>query len=156
MLLHLIGLGTTIAPEFTVLNELADLYEQLGQAVPAKYLLYGRDAHRTPAGIHTDGLGKVLADGWCPIRRSQPSGPATGASPDSGQQPGWTYFPDQESHRTGTGQRELGKGHPGLHALHMALQEEFEAGRQTAVDWEEIAERALKLQRHRAVVASGP
>ena len=37
------------APDFTRLNALAELYEALGQGVPAKYPLYGRDAHRTRA-----------------------------------------------------------------------------------------------------------
>jgi hypothetical protein len=35
-----------------------ELYEKMDQGVPAKYPLYGRDAHRTRAGIHADGLNK--------------------------------------------------------------------------------------------------
>ena len=37
---------------------LADVYEAMGQGLPAKYPLYGRDAHRTRAGVHADGLNK--------------------------------------------------------------------------------------------------
>ena len=30
----------------------------MGEPVPPKYPLYGRDAHRTRAGVHADGLNK--------------------------------------------------------------------------------------------------
>jgi len=43
-------------PDFTALNGLCELYETLGEPVPAKYPLYGRDAHRTRAGIHANGI----------------------------------------------------------------------------------------------------
>lgn len=60
VLLHLIGMEFFQAdpPDFKVLNALNDLYSTLGQGVPAKYPLFGRDAHRTRAGIHADGLNK--------------------------------------------------------------------------------------------------
>ncbi|WP_380084070.1 hypothetical protein [Deinococcus lacus] len=58
VLLHLVGMRLTETPNFRALNELADLYAEMGQGVPAKYPLYGRDAHRTRAGIHADGLNK--------------------------------------------------------------------------------------------------
>jgi citrate (Re)-synthase len=45
-------------PDFTALNELANLYAKMGQPLADKYPLYGRDAHRTRAGIHADGLNK--------------------------------------------------------------------------------------------------
>ena len=31
-------------PDFTVLNELAQLYDSMGEALPPKYPLFGRDA----------------------------------------------------------------------------------------------------------------
>jgi len=40
------------------LNGLAALYVDLGEPLPPKYPLYGRDAHRTRAGVHADGLNK--------------------------------------------------------------------------------------------------
>ena len=43
----------------------------------------------------------------------------------------------------------------GLRSLHADLTAEFDAGRQTAVEWEEIAERALKLGAGSPVVRSG-
>jgi isopropylmalate/homocitrate/citramalate synthase len=51
VLLHLIGMGYFAGekPDFTALNGLVGLYEDMGQGVPAKYPLYGRDAHRTRA-----------------------------------------------------------------------------------------------------------
>ena len=54
VLLHLLGMGffSAAAPDFSVLNKLADLYRGMGSAVPAQYPLFGRDAHRTRAGIH--------------------------------------------------------------------------------------------------------
>jgi citrate (Re)-synthase len=57
VLLHLIGMGYFLSekPDFTVLNELAELYAQMSQPVAEKYPLYGRDAYRTRAGIHADG-----------------------------------------------------------------------------------------------------
>jgi hypothetical protein len=60
ILLHLIGMGyyADCRPDFTVLNELAELYTRMGQPVADKYPLYGRDAHRTRAGIHADGINK--------------------------------------------------------------------------------------------------
>ncbi|MGH2602599.1 MAG: pyruvate carboxyltransferase, partial [Dehalococcoidia bacterium] len=60
VLLHLIGMGyfAEDRPDFGVLNELAELYARSGETLPPKYPLYGRDAHRTRAGIHADGLNK--------------------------------------------------------------------------------------------------
>src|SRR5260370_24450574 len=60
VLMHLIGMGffAEKLPDFTVLNELAEMYASLGQPIAEKAPLYGRDAHRTRAGIHVDGLNK--------------------------------------------------------------------------------------------------
>ena len=44
--------------DFTALHDLAALYAEMGEPMPAKYPLYGRDAHRTRAGVHADGLKK--------------------------------------------------------------------------------------------------
>src|ERR1700738_2764014 len=58
--LHLIGMGyyANRHPDFTALNDLGHLYAEMGHPVADKYPLYGRDAHRTRAGIHADGLNK--------------------------------------------------------------------------------------------------
>lgn len=58
VLLHLLGMGyfRDNPPDFTALNALVDLYAAMGEELSAKYPLYGRDAHRTRAGVHADGL----------------------------------------------------------------------------------------------------
>lgn len=142
VLLHLLGLGLLPSqPDYPVLNDLADLYERLGQGVPAKYPLYGRDAHRTRAGIHADGLNKfwpMYAPFDVPRLLGRPL--ALSLTKDSGLA-GLIFL--IKGH-TGV---ELGKEHPGLNALHADLIAEFDAGRQTAIEWEEIEPRARSLTR---------
>ncbi|SMB88501.1 pyruvate carboxyltransferase [Deinococcus hopiensis] len=136
VLLHLIGLNLLPGqPDYHVLNRLADLYERLGQGVPAKYPLYGRDAHRTRAGIHADGLNKFWPM-YAPFDVPALLGRTLDLSltKDSGLA-GLIFL--VKAH-TGT---ELGKDHEGLRALHAELSAEFDAGRQTAAEWEEIADR---------------
>ncbi len=60
VLMHLLGMGyfPEQQPDFTALNALVDLYAEMNEPVPPKYPLYGRDAHRTRAGVHADGLNK--------------------------------------------------------------------------------------------------
>jgi len=52
VLIHLLGMGyfPDVKPDFSALNRLADLFTRMGEPLPAKYPLYGRDAHRTRAG----------------------------------------------------------------------------------------------------------
>lgn len=139
VLLHLIGMHLTAQADFTVLNKLNDLYERLGQGVPTKYPLYGRDAHRTRAGIHADGLNKfwpMYAPFNVPALLGRPLD--LSLTKDSGIA-GLIFLIKQH-----TGQ-ELAKDHAGLRALHHHLTADFDAGRQTAVEWEEIAARAQAL-----------
>ena len=46
IVMHLLGMGyfRDQQPDFTALNDLVDLYAAMGEAIPAKYPLYGRDA----------------------------------------------------------------------------------------------------------------
>lgn len=139
VLLHLVGMGLSEQPNFRALNELADLYTEMGQGVPAKYPLYGRDAHRTRAGIHADGLNKfwpMYAPFDVPALLGRPL--EVSLTKDSGIA-GLIFLVKQH-----TG-RELSKDHAGLQALHAELVAEFDAGRQTAVEWEELAERVTGL-----------
>lgn len=141
VLLHLIGMGLLgdARPDFTALNDLAALYEETGQGLPAKYPLFGRDAHRTRAGIHADGLNKhwpMYAPFDVPRLLGRPL--EVSLTADSGVA-GLIFLVRQH---TGT---ELPKDDPGLRALHEQLQAEFAGGRQTAVDWEELAERVDHL-----------
>ncbi|MEW6422203.1 MAG: pyruvate carboxyltransferase [Deinococcota bacterium] len=140
ILLHLIGLNLLPGqPDYHALNALADLYEKLDQGVPAKYPLYGRDAHRTRAGIHADGLNKFWPM-YAPFDVPRLLGRALDLSltKDSGLA-GLIFLIKQH---TGV---ELGKTHPGLCALHDELTAQFDAGRQTAVEWEEIEGRVRPL-----------
>jgi 2-phosphinomethylmalic acid synthase len=135
ILLHAAGMGCLPeVPDFHVLNELAELYEEMGEPVPAKYPLYGRDAHRTRAGIHADGLNKfwwMYAPFDVPGLLGRPL--ELSYTRDSGLA-GLVFLIRQH-----TG-REPAKDDPDLQTLHAELERQFDGGRQTAVEWEEIAE----------------
>ena len=121
-------------PDFRALNDLVELYDEIGQPVPAKYPLYGRDAHRTRAGIHADGLNKfwwMYAPFDVPRLLGRPL--ELSFTKDSGIA-GLIFLVKQH-----TGQ-ELAKDDPQLRAVHDELLRQFDAGRQTAVEWEEMAE----------------
>src|SRR6266566_6619783 len=135
ILMHLIGMGYfhTKQPDFTVLNELVDLYARMGEPVPAKYPLYGRDAHRTRAGVHADGLNKfwwMYAPFNVPALLGRPL--EVSLTKDSGLA-GLIFTIRQH---VGV---ELAKDDPGLLAVHAWVQAEFDHGRQTSIEWEELA-----------------
>lgn len=143
VLLHLIGMGggwfERTQPDFTALNDLAALYEDIGQGVPPKYPLYGRDAHRTRAGIHADGLNKywpMYAPFDVPALLGRPL--ELSLTKDSGIA-GLVFL--IKSH-TGV---EVAKGDPRLNALHNEIVADFDRGRQTAVEWEELEQRVGSL-----------
>ena len=134
VLMHAIGMGLVPepGPDFRVLNELAGLYADLGRPVPPAYPLYGRDAHRTRAGIHADGLNKfwwMYAPFDVPRLGGRPL--EVSLTRDSGIA-GLVFLIRQH-----TG-RELPKDDPELLRVHAALMEQFAGGRQTAVEWEEV------------------
>ncbi|MEZ0284971.1 MAG: pyruvate carboxyltransferase [Thermoleophilia bacterium] len=135
VLLHAIGMGLVREPfpDFRALNDLADLYAGLGAPLPATYPLYGRDAHRTRAGIHADGLNKfwwMYAPFDVPALIGRPL--EVSLTRDSGLA-GLVFLIRQH-----TG-RELAKDDPELVRVHEELGRQFDEGRQTAVEWEEIA-----------------
>jgi citrate (Re)-synthase len=136
ILFHLIGMGyyAECQPDFTVLNELAELYAQMGQPVADKYPLYGRDAHRTRAGIHADGLNKFWSM-YAPFDVPRLIGRPLEVSltKDSGVA-GLIFVAHQHL------QRDFGKEDPKIQAAHEWMLREFDEGRQTAVEWEEIAD----------------
>jgi 2-phosphinomethylmalic acid synthase len=133
VLLHAAGMGCLPElPDFRALNELVDLYDELEQGVPATYPLYGRDAHRTRAGIHADGLNKfwwMYAPFDVPRLLGRPL--ELSFTKDSGIA-GLIFLVTQH-----TG-RELRKDDPDLRRVHEELLRQFDAGRQTAVEWEEV------------------
>lgn len=135
VLLHLIGMGyfKEDAPDFSALNELAALYEEMGDPLPNKYPLYGRDAHRTRAGVHADGLNKfwwMYAPFDVPKLLGRPL--EVSLTKDSGIA-GLIFVVKQH---LGV---ELPKDDPGLQSVYAWMQAEFDGGRQTSIEWEEIA-----------------
>jgi 2-phosphinomethylmalic acid synthase len=134
VLLHLMGMGyfRERRPDFTVLNELAELYARMGEPIPPKYPLYGRDAHRTRAGVHADGLNKfwwMYAPFDVPGLLGRPL--EVSLTKDSGL--GGLVFVIRQ--RTGM---EVVKDDPRLQAVYAWLMTEFDNGRQTSVEWEEL------------------
>jgi citrate (Re)-synthase len=134
VLLHAIGMGLLPEPhpDFRVLGELAAVYEEIGEPLPPKYPLFGRDAHRTRAGIHADGLNKfwwMYAPFDVPRLLGRPL--EVSLTADSGLA-GLIFVIRQH-----TG-RELAKDDPDLRRVHAQLARQFEEGRQTAVEWEEV------------------
>ena len=135
ILLHAEGMGCLRArPNFRALNELAALYEEMGEPVPPKYPLYGRDAHRTRAGIHADGLNKFW---WMYAPFDVPHLLGRSLELSFTQDSGLAGLIFLIKQRTG---RELRKDDPQLLSVHDELMRQFDAGRQTAVEWEEISE----------------
>jgi isopropylmalate/homocitrate/citramalate synthase len=141
VLMHLIGMGyfTQAQPDFTALNDLVDLYRRMGEGVPAKYPLYGRDAHRTRAGVHADGLNKFW---WmyAPFNVPQLLGRPLEVSitKESGLA-GLVFLIHQH-----TGAMPA-KDDPALLALHEWVLAQFDNGRQTAIEWEELAPLVTKM-----------
>jgi 2-phosphinomethylmalic acid synthase len=142
VLLHLIGMGYLAEeqPDFSVLNDLAGLYEAMGQGLPAKYPLYGKDAHRTRAGIHADGLNKfwwMYAPFDVPKLLGRPL--EVSLTKESGLA-GLIFVIRQH---TGV---ERPKTDPLVQEIAAWMNAEFEHGRQTAVEWEELEERFAGLR----------
>lgn len=133
ILLHLLGMGCLEqSPDFKALNALVDLYEQMGQGIPPKYPLYGKDAHRTRAGIHADGLNKfwwMYAPFDVPGLLGRPL--EVSITRESGLA-GLVFVIRQHLNI------ELSKNDPALLRLAAWVNQEFDLGRQTAIEWEEL------------------
>jgi len=134
VLVHLIGMGyfSAAVPDFTALNALAELYGEMNQGLPPKYPLYGRDAHRTRAGIHADGLNKfwwMYAPFDVPSLLGRPL--AVSLTKDSGVA-GLVFLIRQH---LGV---EVQKGDEGLLSVHSWVTRQFDEGRVTAIEWEEL------------------
>jgi 2-phosphinomethylmalic acid synthase len=135
VLMHLMGMGffANQQPDFTALNELVDLYAQMGETIPPKYPLYGKDAHRTRAGIHADGLNKfwwMYASFNVPTLLGRPL--EVSLTKDSGIA-GLIFLIRQHMGI------DLAKDHPDLQRLYEWMMAEFDNGRQTSIEWEELA-----------------
>ncbi|MBV8276602.1 MAG: pyruvate carboxyltransferase, partial [Verrucomicrobia bacterium] len=146
ILLHLIGMGYFPAeqPSFQALNRLVDLYAGLSQPISEKYPLYGRDAHRTRAGIHADGLNKfwpMYAPFNVPSLIGRPL--EVSLTKDSGIA-GLIFVVNQKL------RRQLNKNDPALLEANHWIMTEFDEGRQTAIEWEEISHFFSRVGNHRA------
>jgi isopropylmalate/homocitrate/citramalate synthase len=105
----------------------------MGQPLPDKYPLFGRDAHRTRAIIHADGLNKfwwMYAPFDVPKLIGRPL--EVSLTKDSGIA-GLIFVARQHLHR------EFRKEDPDIRSAHEWMLRQFDEGRQTAVEWEEIA-----------------
>src|SRR5262249_55407513 len=135
ILLHLIGMGyfRERQPDFTALNDLVDLYAEMGEPIPPKYPLYGRDAHRTRAGVHADGLNKFW---WMYTSMNVPlllgRQIEVSLTKDSGL--GGLIFVIRQ--HLGL---EVDKQDTRLQEVYAWMMDEFEEGRQTSIEWEELA-----------------
>jgi isopropylmalate/homocitrate/citramalate synthase len=134
VLLHLIGMGyfRENPPDFTALNDLVTLYTEMGEAIPPKYPLYGRDAHRTRAGVHADGLNKfswMYAPFNVPDLLGRPL--EVSLTKESGIA-GLVFLIRQHLGL------DVPKDDHGLLAVHAWVTAEFDGGRQTSIEWEEL------------------
>jgi 2-phosphinomethylmalic acid synthase len=133
ILFHLIGMGYygPCKPNFKALNELAKMYSEMGQPLADKYPIYGRDAHRTRAGIHADGLNKfwwMYAPFDVPKLIGRPL--EVSLTKDSGLA-GLIFITRQRL------QKDFDKNNSMIQRAHQWMQQQFDEGRQTAVEWEE-------------------
>ncbi|HEX7021320.1 MAG TPA: hypothetical protein VF171_00585, partial [Trueperaceae bacterium] len=140
VLLHLLGMGyyPDATPDFTILNDLAALYAEMGEPLPDSYPLFGKDAHRTRAGIHADGLNKfwwMYAPFDVPKLLGRPL--EVSLTKDSGVA-GLVFLIRQH---LGV---DLAKDHPTVRKLHAHVMEEFESGRVTGIEWEELEARVRR------------
>ncbi len=137
VLLHMMGLGffKEKMPNFEALNGLVELYDSIGHAIAPKYPMYGRDAHRTRAGIHADGLNKfwwMYAPFNVPGLLGRPLEVSlTGDSGIAGLQ----FLVKQHLHL------DVPKDDSRLINVNDWIMSQFKEGRQTAIEWEEIEDR---------------
>lgn len=134
VIMHLIGMGyfSKVRPDFTVLNELGELYASRGEGIAPQYPLFGRDAHRTRAGVHADGLNKywpMYAAFDVPALLGRQL--EVSITKDSGLA-GLIFLARQH---LGI---EFAKTDPRLQSVHAWVQKQFDEGREVAIDWVEL------------------
>lgn len=134
VLLHLTGMGYFAgnAPNFKALNRLVTLYQEMGQEPSPSYPLYGRDAHRTRAGVHADGLNKfwqMYAPFDVPGLLGRPL--EVSLTKDSGSA-GLLFLIRQQLGL------EVGKEDEEVQAVQTWIDAQWAEGRTTGIDWPEI------------------
>lgn len=135
VLVHLLGMGymREARPDFRALNDLVDLYADIGEPLPAKYPLYGTDAHRTRAGIHADGINKfwwMYAPFDVPTLLGRPL--EVSLTKDSGVA-GVLFLLRQHLGL------DLAKSDPRVAEVAAWVDGQFRSGRTTGIEWEELA-----------------
>ena len=134
VLLHLLGMGyfQEAKPDFTALNDLVTLYADMGEPIPPKYPLYGRDAHRTRAGVHADGLNKFWSM-YAPFNVPELLGRPLEVSLTKDSGLGGLVFVIRQ--HLGL---EVEKHDPRLEEVYVWITAQFDGGRQTSIEWEEL------------------
>ncbi|MCX4881496.1 MULTISPECIES: pyruvate carboxyltransferase [unclassified Streptomyces] len=134
VMVHLLGMGYWAGTEVNLpaVNKLVELYDGIGSGPSQKYPLFGRDAYVTRAGIHADGLNKfwwMYAPFNAPLLTGRELDVAL--TKDSGQA-GLLFVLDK---RLGL---RLEKGDPRIVELLAWMDEQWDAGRVSAVEWNEL------------------
>lgn len=135
VLMHVIGMGyfEEARPDFAVLNDLADLYSKLGEPLATRYPLYGKDAHRTRAGIHADGLNKFW---WMyapfDVKKLLGRSLTVSITKDSGVA-GLIFLAKEHLGL------EISKDDAAIDWIHSWVMRQFDEGREVAIEWEELA-----------------
>ena len=118
--------------DFRVLNDLAELYKSMDQELPAKYPLFGKDAFVTRAGIHADGINKFW---WMYAPFNAPSLLGRQLEVSLTKDSGFAGLQFVIKQRLGL---DLPKRDPRVERIHAWLEEQFDNGRVTAVEWAEL------------------
>ncbi|MER8224382.1 pyruvate carboxyltransferase [Streptomyces sp. NPDC094143] len=134
VMVHLLGMGywPDGGIDLTAVNKLVDLYDGIGAGPSQKYPLFGRDAYVTRAGIHADGLNKfwwMYAPFNAPLLTGRELDVAL--TKDSGQA-GLVFVLNK---RLGL---RLEKGDPRVVELLAWMDEQWDAGRVSAIEWSEL------------------
>lgn len=134
IMVHLIGMGywrdNTV--NLKAINQLVELYEEMGVPLASKYPLFGRDAFLTRAGIHADGINKfwwMYAPFNAPLLLGRNLDVVL--TKDSGQA-GLLFLLKQ---RLGL---DLSKNAPLVIGMNKWIEDQFASGRVSPIVWEEL------------------
>lgn len=135
VIVHLLGMGywRDNPPNVRAVNDLVDLYHEMGVGPASKYPLFGGDAYITRAGIHADGLNKFW---WmyAPFNASLLVGRELEVmlTKDSGQA-GLLFVLRKHV------DPDLAKDDSRMRRVQDWLDREFDGGRTTGIGWAELA-----------------
>ncbi|MFG2527478.1 pyruvate carboxyltransferase [Streptomyces sp. NPDC048516] len=134
VMVHLLGMGywSGARVNLPAVNKLVELYEGIGSGPSQKYPFFGRDAYVTRAGIHADGLNKfwwMYAPFNAPLLTGRELDVAL--TKDSGQA-GLLFVLKK---RLGL---QLEKGDPRVAEVLAWMGRQWDAGRVSAVEWDEL------------------